>query len=317
MVGTFQDSGGGSGSHFPLPSMNGNRSWRGSGRFAASRASRSRLDKARRSRPCITRRRIGEALALYAEQRAVGALNIFNADRRAVAVTEAKFVQVPLQMGFRNRVIGSDNAAFQDREKSFDGVGVNRTAHIFAVLVVDALAAKRTRGMASGMAFVGINQAAARNLLIDDGGEISAVHSRNMIGANVAAAFHQREYRRFRNVPAPTAPALMLVPVVCLAANIGFVDFNGAAFAAHRALAGVAVHGFANTHGKEPRALEGDAQGAMKLGRADALLAAANQMDRGQPVAHGDMAILENGSDLDGEGLAAGVALVQPDPVGF
>src|SRR6185437_13044185 len=158
---------------------------------------------------------------------------------------------------------------------------------------------------------------AARNLLIDNGGEINAIYGRNMIGANVAAAFHQREYGRFRNVPAPTAPALMLVPVMCLSANIGFVDFNGAAVAAHWALVGVAVHGFANTHGKEPRALKGDAQGAMKLGRTDALLAAANQMDRGQPVSHGDMAILENGADLDGEGLAAGVALVQPDPIGL
>src|SRR6185437_59876 len=214
MVGTFQDSGGGSGSHFPLPSMNGNRSWRGSGRFAASRASRSRSDKARRSRPSITRRRIGEALTLHTEQRAVGALNIFNADCRAVAVAEAKFVQVPLQMSLADGVIGSDNAAFQDREKSFDGVGVNRAAHILPVLVVDALAAERTRGVASGVIFVGINQAAARNLLIDNGGEINAIYGRHMVGANVAAALHQREYGRFRNVPAPTAPALMLVPVV-------------------------------------------------------------------------------------------------------
>src|SRR6185437_4394988 len=127
---------------------------------------------------------------------------------------EAKFVQVPLQMGFGNRVVGSDNAALQDREEALDGVGVNRPAHIFAVLVIDALAAERTRGVAGGVIFVGINQAAARDLLIDNGGEINAIYGRHMVGANVAAALHQREYGRFRNVPAPTAPALMLVPVV-------------------------------------------------------------------------------------------------------
>ncbi len=40
-------------------------------------------------------------------------------------------------------------------------------------------------------------------------------------------------------------------------------------------------------------------------------------MDRRQPVPHGDVARLEDGPDLHGEGLAAGVALVEADPVGL
>ena len=43
----------------------------------------------------------------------------------------------------------------------------------------------------------------------------------------------------------------------------------------------------------------------------------ADQMDGLQPMAHRDMAGLENGPDLDRERLPAGIALVEADPVGL
>ena len=51
----------------------------------------------------------------------------------------------------------------------------------------------------------------------------------------------------------------------------------------------------------------------MKLVAADALLAGAHQVDRLQPQVHGNVAGLKDGADLDGEGLAAAVALVSTD----
>ena len=52
----------------------------------------------------------------------------------------------------------------------------------------------------------------------------------------------------------------------------------------------------------------------MKLVRGNPLFAAGNEEDRLQPDVHLDMAGLEDGPDLHGEGLAAVVALVDADP---
>jgi hypothetical protein len=53
---------------------------------------------------------------------------------------------------------------------------------------------------------------------------------------------------------------------------------------------------------------------AVKLVAADALLARRHHEHRLQPMAHWDVAALEYGADLDGEGLAALVAFVGADP---
>jgi hypothetical protein len=101
-----------------------------------------------------------------------------------------------------------------------------------------------------------------------------------------------------------------------LATNERLVHLNVLPRAAHWRGIGF-LHRFAQTMAQEPSRLERNAKRAVKLVAADALLAGANQMDRGQPVAHLDMAVLENCPHLDREGLAAGVALVEPDTVGL
>ena len=60
----------------------------------------------------------------------------------------------------------------------------------------------------------------------------------------------------------------------------------------------------------EPSGFQGHAQGPVQLVRANALLAGAHQVDSLKPKVQLDMACLEDGPDLDGKGLAAGVALV-------
>src|SRR6185312_11528814 len=74
------------------------------------------------------------------------------------------------------------------------------------------------------------------------------------------------------------------------------------------------AHGLTDAMGEKPRSLEGAAESAMQLVAADAFLAGRHQKDRLQPMAHGDVAGLENGPDFHGEGLAALVALVGADP---
>src|SRR5215204_5524210 len=64
----------------------------------------------------------------------------------------------------------------------------------------------------------------------------------------------------------------------------------------------------------EPCGFEGDAKRPVKLVTADPLFRRAQQEHRLEPYMQLDMAGLNDGADLDGEGLAAGIALVNADP---
>src|SRR6185437_10996647 len=154
------------------------------------------------------------------------------------------------------------------------------------------------------------------DVLVHHGGEISAGHGGNMESAHRTAALHQRKDRGLRNIATAPTSALVLVAIVGLPADIGFINFDGRAVAAERGHAAV-FHGFADTHAHKPRSFHPDAQGALKLAGANPLLARNHHVNGLQPKMHRRVAILEDGADLDGKGLLALVALTQPDPGGF
>jgi len=93
-------------------------------------------------------------------------------------------------------------------------------------------------------------------------------------------------------------------------AAIGLVRFHYLTLAAHGREDAAGFHRLTDTVRHEPCSLERDAQRAVKLVGADALLAGRDQEDRLKPQVHGDVRGLEDGPDLHGEGLPAGVALV-------
>ena len=66
-----------------------------------------------------------------------------------------------------------------------------------------------------------------------------------------------------------------------------------------------------------PRCFHMHAQGSAKLVCADAFLGRAQQIHGLKPDVQRRVAVLEDGADLDGEGLAAGVALIEADPRRF
>ena len=103
---------------------------------------------------------------------------------------------------------------------------------------------------------------------------------------------------------------------VVLGTVVGLVGFHDAALAAHRREVAVA-HRFADAVRHEPCGFQGHVQSAVKLVARNALLGRAEQVDRLQPDVQLDVAALEHGADLDGEGLAAGVALVEADAGGL
>ena len=122
LVGTYQDSEGGSGRHRPLPPMSGNSSWRGSG----SKANRARFLERRvragaaRETSCF----VSQPLALCANQRAIGAGHVIDAQGDPVVVAEIKFRRVAMQVLFADVEVAAVYAALEDREEILDRVGV-------------------------------------------------------------------------------------------------------------------------------------------------------------------------------------------------
>ena len=93
-----------------------------------------------------------------------------------------------------------------------------------------------------------------------------------------------------------------------LATDEGFIDLNGLASAAHW-IKRAGHERLANAMRHEPSGFQGHAKNAVKLVRADTFLRRAKKMDCLEPNAHRDVTGLEDGSDFDGKGLAAFVAL--------
>lgn len=108
----------------------------------------------------------------------------------------------------------------------------------------------------------------------------------------------------------PAAPvnysfALVFVHILCLTANKGFIRFN---LAGHH-LKGSVLHCKADTVKQEPRAFLRDADGAMNLVRANAVLRVGNHPHRAEPLIKTNWAIFHHGSEFDREHLFAFFAL--------
>ena len=140
-----------------------------------------------------------------------------------------------------------------------------------------------------------------------------------MEGADSALTLDQGEDRPLAGRAGPAALgvgatlALRRGPRIDLLAEVGFVGLDHLAHPA-KGFKHAFAHRLPDAVRHEPGGFQGDAQGAVKLVRADALLARPDQVDGLQPMPHLDVAALKDGSDLHGEGLAALVALVEADP---
>src|SRR5579885_149466 len=271
-----------------------------------------------RQRSSSTSRLIGEPLADHALQQAFGALGIVHAKRDAVVVAEIKLRQIAVQMIVAAMLIDALHAALEHGEEAFDGVGMHaaigaRDVLTFAVtgeLVIREVIAQTP----ILTCLIGQHSRFRMDVCLQDreqGRSLEIVHDH---AAGLAAvAIYQCQNLVLVFVAAPLLhPFWLLLPVV---ADEGFVHFDeAAAKAEHRA---TGAHGFAHAMAHEPRGFQGDAQGAVKLIRANALLAGRDEEDRLQPQAQRDMAGLKDGADLDGKRFPAVVALVGADPGAF
>ena len=254
-------------------------------------------------------RLIGQTLANDAADGFDGPLEILDAEGAALIIPEIELGEVTMKVFLGAMLIDALHAALEDAEKAFDGIGVDRAASVLmAIMGHNAMLGEVPANRLVVGCFVGHQPRFAGKVLTNqrpDGADFEVFddHAAGLAGVAV--------YQRQNLVLVGVAPALLLVLRLDgqVAANEGFVNLDGTATDAERGESATA-HSFPDPVAHEPRSFEGDAQGAVQLVRADPLLARTNQEDGLKPNVQLDVARLEDGADLDGEWLAAVIALV-------
>src|SRR6185437_1885393 len=258
-------------------------------------------------------RLIGQPPSNRATKQDFGALGIFDAVRLPIVVAEVELGHIALQMIVRAMLIDALHAALEDREEAFDGIGVNVAVHrrnVLALAVVGvAVAMKQLAENLILVRLVGHEVRGARNIFGEERIQGLGLEVIDHDAARLPAiAVDQGQHLE---LVAGAAPAFLPERfLVVVAADEGLVHFDRAASPAERKLAAL-LHRLADAVRHEPRRLEGDPESAVELVGADAFLARRDQENRLEPQAHLDMGLLEDGPDLDGERLAAVVALVR------
>jgi hypothetical protein len=259
---------------------------------------------------------IGETLAYYALQGAIGTGFVVYAKRDSIVIPKIKLSQIAMKVPFPAMLVVALHATLEDREITLNRIGVYVVAGVFADTMLDGLVRCKI-GVSAGVkaTFIGMQSGLARDVFDDDIGNGPFVSVLDMEGrSNFAAALNQRNDGPSRALIFP--PFLQIgrgawahQPLFLCASEIGFIHLYNTAFTTHWRKAACA-HGLTDAMRNEPRGLESAAQGTVKLVRANALLRGRKQEDRLQPKMHGDVAGFEDSPNLHGEGLAALVALV-------
>jgi len=254
---------------------------------------------------------ISQALAAHAHQRCVRPHCVFQTICNAIAVPESKLAGIAVQVLLTAVLVNALHAALKDTEIAFNGVRRDGAANVLFCAMVDGLV--RCEVVAQVVVlhgFIGVYGGFFGDVRLQDRQQCLDFQIIDNDGLGAArGAVNQRQ--NFHLVANATAHRL-----VRFTTNEGFVNFNNATTSTERAK-GVVAHCFPDAVRHEPSGSQRDAQGAVQLVAADALLAGTDQIDRLQPQVHGNVAGLKDCAYLDGEGLAALVALVSANAGGL
>ena len=204
-------------------------------------------------------------------------------------------------------LVDTFHAALEHAVEAFHRVRVHSTTDILTGTVAGKIVACEVlleAGILTGL--IGHDERARSDVRLDQRQQVSGLSPVHMEGPATLAAFDQRQDSVLMSV------AAMLRHVFFLA-DEGLVDFYDSALATHRREHATGHHRGTDTVRHEPCAFERDTKGTVKLVGADALLARAHQVHRLEPEVQRDVAALKYRAHLDGERLAAGVALVDAD----
>jgi hypothetical protein len=281
LVGTFQDSEVGPERHAPVP----------------------RLD-------LPMSRSVSEPLADYPAQGPVRAFQVINTECDPVAVPKIEFGEVTVKVFLADVLIDAVDPAFQDREISLGGVSMSVASDIFLLRVNDGLmAGEFLASFPVNAALVSSQVRGFVDPFLKNWPQVRRIHFRDMMGADAALALDQGD-DCFLRCGSPIGA------VSGSTADESLISLDKLSFAAKRP--GIVRpqigHRLADTVRQEPCGLQSDAEDAVQLVAAHALLAGTEQVHRLQPDMQLHMAGLEHGADLHSKGLPAGVALVDADP---
>jgi hypothetical protein len=253
-------------------------------------------------------RSISEPLADDATNRTLRPLNIINSKRDPIVVPKIKFGEITMQMFLADVLIDAIDPALEDREVSLGGVSVSITSDVFILRVNDGMmAGEFLASFPIDATFVSAKMRSFVDPSLENWSQVGGIHFRHMVRANAALAFDKRDNRFLGGRGLVSA-------VPSFAANEGFIYLNKHALTSKRTELTDVLHRFADAMSNEPASFEINAEHTTELICAEAFLAAAHQVHSLQPDVQGDMAFLEDGPDLDGERLPAGIAFVDPDP---
>jgi hypothetical protein len=146
----------------------------------------------------------------------------------AIIVAVRKLVQVERQIILADVMKAAHDAALQERPKAFDIVGVDLAAHVLALPVADYFVRHAGRfEQAIASVFVGRNEAhAIANRLSDEPIKGSGIGILDYFCDDHALACDGSDHGDLAGETAGAFRALVLVPVIVLAADITFVHFN-------------------------------------------------------------------------------------------
>ena len=247
------------------------------------------------------RRRIGQALAFEPGKRDVAALHIIDAKLGAGVLPEIELGQIPIKMLGVDVLVHADDTALEDREKTFERIGMHVATRPFVLGMVNGFMFRRA-GKLEHRRAIAHQSAALIEVLVQARANAAMVKND---GPDRAAALDKAQHLDVRLATAGALAGLSRF------AHFHIVDFDGLAFAAHRAKVAARRHRKANAVPKVPCGFHATTQGPLKLAGRMTFLAGAKQVDRLQPQAKRQVAILENGADPDRKRLAAGVALAK------
>ena len=227
-----------------------------------------------------------------------------NVGVQSVVIPELKLGNIERKILGGNLVESPDNAAFEDRPKAFDCLGMNRADNVLSGGVVNSLVRKLAVKMFVADPLIRAEQA-------DFGGDAFAHKGFEGLGANIGddaghhislAADRPRDNFLSRSASSTAAAALIPMPVFGFAADKRLVNLNNAhefpKFLVSEASADAVGHvesGMVRTKTERP----------MDLVRRNAFLASQHQVDNPEPIAERLVGVLEDRAREVRETIAA------------
>ncbi len=224
---------------------------------------------------------------------------------QAMVIPELKFVDVEMQVLFAHLVERADNAALHDGPETFNRVGMNRSAHIFAVgMMHQAVWDARIEGTIPAMIICRKQANSMRYGFMHESIERGGVRAFDHASHDIALALDRAHDDAFADSACAAevpASAFAFVFILGLPAHIGFVHFD----IAHEFLKFDIAERHADFVAHQPGGFVGaKAHVATDLQGADALFTRKHQVNDAEPDAQRLVRILKDRAHQDGKAIA-------------